>query len=196
MNFRKLNHAESFAMVRVVSFPLILSCILLEERMLSAWLYLVLFSTDFIDGIFAFFFQQESDRRARLDSLGDVLFLFAGLAGFYLFETTFFLNHWHTIALVVGLYALQLLLALFKWKRPSSYHTLLAKLAGAAQAGFLIFTLFFEANIIFFYIAAGLSLLDATEEIILTFLLPQWKANIKGLWWLNSREHAARSRKS
>lgn len=191
MGFRKLNLAESFAMVRVISFPLILTCILLEERMLSAWLYMLLFSTDFMDGFFAFFFQQESARRARLDSLGDVLFLLVGLTGLYIFENTFFLNHWHTIALVLGLYALQLSIALFKWKRPSSYHTWLAKLAGAAQAGFLIFSLFFEANSVFFYIAVGLSLLDATEEIILTFMLPQWKANIKGLLWLKNKDQEA-----
>ena len=196
MGFRKLNHAESFAMVRVISFPLVLACILLEERMLSAWLYMLLFSTDFIDGFFAFFFQQESARRARLDSLGDVLFLLVGLVGLYIFETSFFLNHWPAIALVVGLYALQLSIALFKWKRPSSYHTLLAKLAGVAQAGFLIFSLFFEANRAIFYIAVGLSLLDATEEIILTFMLPKWKANIKGLLWLKNKDQAAKSSNS
>ena len=189
MNLRNLNHAELFAMVRVVSFPLVLGCIFLEERTLSAWLYILLFSTDFIDGIFALFFNQESARRAKLDSLGDVLFLLTGLVGFYVFETAFFMEHLWAIVLVTGMYAVQLTIALMKWGRPTSFHTLLAKLAGATQAAFFAFTFFFEASAAFFYGAVLLSLLDVTEEIILALLLSDWKANIKGLLWLKNKKN-------
>lgn len=188
MNLRKLNYAESFSLVRVVSFPVVLATILLEERTLSAWLYIIFFSTDFIDGIFALFFNQESSRRAKLDSLGDVLLLLTGLVGFYVFEKAFFLEHLWPIVLVVGLYAVQLTISLIKWGRPTSYHTLLAKLAGAVQATFLAFTFFFEASAVFFYAAVVFSLLDVAEEIILTFVLPDWEANIKGLLWLKNKK--------
>ena len=189
MNLKDLNYAESFAMVRVLSFPLVLFCMLLEERTLSAWLYISLFSTDFIDGIFALFFKQESDRRAKLDSLGDVLFLLSGLVGFYIFETNFFLEHIKVIGLVVGLYGLQVIIALVKWGRPTSFHTLSAKLAGATQAVFFAFTFFFEVSTVFFYWTVVLSILEVIEEILLTLLLPNWKANIKGLLWLKNQKN-------
>lgn len=188
MNLRDLNRAESFAMVRVLSFPLVLTTTILEERLLSACLYILLFSTDFIDGFFAFFFKQESPRRAKLDSLGDVLFLLTGLFAFYYFESAFFMEHLEAIGLVVGLYFVQFAVSFLKWGRPSSFHTLLAKLAGALQAAFLSFTLFFEASTVFFYTVVVVSILEIAEEILLVFLLPNWQANIKGLFWLENKK--------
>lgn len=183
MNLKNLNTAESFALVRVVSFPLVLYFICSDDRFIAAWLYIILFSTDFIDGFFAFFFEQESTRRAQLDTLGDILFLLVGVYGFYVFETEFFIQHIWSIVLIFGLYLTQLLFALIRWKKPTSFHTYTAKLAAIAQVIFLGATLLFEASVGLFYFALLLSVLDALEEIVLTLLLPHWKANIKGLLW-------------
>lgn len=183
MNLKKLNAAESFALSRVISFPLVLLFIFLGERTFCAWFYTVMFSTDFIDGFFALFFGQESARRARLDTLGDILFLLAGMLGFYIFETAFFLDHITPISIVLGLYFSQFVLALIKWRQPSSFHTYSAKLAALVQVVFLASTLLFTATKGLFYFAVALSIIDATEDIILTFVMPKWKANIKGLLW-------------
>lgn len=183
MNLKNLNAAESFALSRVISFPLVLLFIFLGERTFCAWFYAVMFSTDFIDGFFAFFFGQESARRARLDTLGDILFLLAGMIGFYVFETGFFIEHITSISIVLGLYFFQFVLALIKWKQPSSFHTYTAKVAAFAQVVFLASTMLFTATEGLFYFAFALSILDATEDIILTFIMPNWKANIKGLFW-------------
>lgn len=187
MKLNNLNTAEIFAAVRIVSFPLVLLFIFLQERHIAAWLYIVLFSTDFIDGFFAFFYDQESDRRAKLDSLGDVLFLFTGLIGFYIFETAFFHDYLFPVCLVLGLYAFQLLIALIKWGRPSSFHTYTAKFAAIIQVIFIAGTLMFEASPVVFYCAVFFSLIDITEDIIITFLLPNWQANVKGLFWLKKK---------
>lgn len=191
MNTSKLNTAECFAAVRVVSFPLVLLFIFLEERHIAAWLYIILFSTDFIDGFFAFFYGQESDRRAKLDSLGDVLFLFTGIIGFYLFEPAFFYDHLVSIGLVLGLYALQFLIALIKWGKPSSFHTYTAKFAAIIQVIFLSGTLMFEASPVVFYCAVFFSIIDITEDIIITLLLTKWQANVKGLYWLRKQNDAS-----
>lgn len=191
MNLSKLNTAESFAAVRIVSFPLVLLFIFLQERHIAAWLYIILFSTDFIDGFFAFFYGQESARRAKLDSLGDVLFLSTGIIGFYLFETAFFHDHLISIGIVLGLYALQFLIALIKWGKPSSFHTYTAKFAAIIQVIFLAGTLMFEASPVIFYCAVFFSIIDITEDIIITFLLTNWQANVKGLYWLRKQNDAS-----
>jgi len=36
----------------------------------------------------------------------------------------------------------------------------------------------------FFYLTAAATLMDLTEEILLVFLLPQWQANVKGVYWV------------
>lgn len=184
MNLKKLNTAELFAASRIVSFPLVLLFIFLEERQIAAWLYIILFSTDFIDGFFAFFYDQESPRRAKLDSLGDFLFLISGLIGFYIFETEFFHQYIIPISIVLGLYALQCLIAFIKWGRPSSFHTYSAKFAAITQVIFISFSLMFEASPVLFYFTLVFSIIDIMEDIILTFLLPTWKANVKGILWL------------
>jgi CDP-diacylglycerol--glycerol-3-phosphate 3-phosphatidyltransferase len=199
MNLKKLNTAESFAASRIVSFPLVLIFILLEERQIAAWLYIILFSTDFIDGFFAFFYNQESSRRAKLDSLGDFLFLITGLIGFYIFETEFFHQYIIPISIVLGLYALQCLIAFIKWGRPSSFHTYSAKFAAITQVIFIAFSLMFEASPVLFYFTVVFSTIDIMEDIILTFLLPTWQANVKGLLWLeknndSKKEKASRKR--
>lgn len=186
MNLKKLNTAEYLALVRTIGFPLILLFILLGHRNTTAWLYIILFSTDFIDGYFAFFHNQESTRRAILDTLGDILLLLAGVYAFYIFETAFFTDHLVSIYIVFGLYGTQLMLALLKWNRPTSFHTYSAKLAAIAQVIFLSITLLFEAIPALFWFAVFLSAADALEDIILTLLLPRWKANIKGLLWFRA----------
>lgn len=188
MNLKKLNTAESITLARVLGFPLILLFTLIDYRNTTAWLFIILFCTDFIDGYFAFFFGQESTRRAQLDTLGDILLLFAGVYGFYVFEKDFFMEHILFIYLTFAMYAAQLLIALIKWKKPTSFHTYSAKLAAIAQVVFLSITLLFEFVPALFYFAVFLSIMDALEDIILTLLLNRWKANIKGLLWFNANK--------
>src|SRR5690606_30566782 len=90
--------------------------------------------------------------------------------------------------IVLGLYFLQLSIAFIKWRQPSSFHTYSAKLAAIAQVVFLSGALMFEASTGLFYFAVLLSIVDVTEDIILTFLLPKWQANVKGLLWYNKEK--------
>jgi CDP-diacylglycerol--glycerol-3-phosphate 3-phosphatidyltransferase len=36
--------------------------------------------------------------------------------------------------------------------------------------------------------------LELIEEIIITFLLPEWKANVKGLYWIIKRRPGVEAR--
>lgn len=190
MNLKKLNVAEFFALWRVITFPVILLFIFLDERTITAWVYLLFFSTDAIDGIFAKFFNMESERRARLDTLGDILYLLTGVVGYYTFEKTHFEEHLTLVLTVLGTYLLQFGLAMFKWGKPSTYHTLLAKLAAFVQVVFLVWVFFFGAYQPLFYITVAISLLDALEDMAITLLLNQRKSHILGLPWLLIKKEA------
>jgi phosphatidylglycerophosphate synthase len=189
MNLKRLNIAELFALWRVVSFPIILFMIFAGSRSLTAWLYLIFFSTDLLDGICANLLNMESERRARLDTLGDILYLLTGTVGYYVYETGHFIEHIWLIGGVLTAYLLQLILAISKWGKPSTYHTWLAKLAAFFQVVFLVSTFFFGAYWLFFYLAIGISLLDALEDIVITFLLRNRKSHLKGLPWLLLKQH-------
>jgi CDP-diacylglycerol--glycerol-3-phosphate 3-phosphatidyltransferase len=43
----------------------------------------------------------------------------------------------------------------------------------------------------FFYLASGLSILGAIEELIIIALLPEWTANVRGLYWVLQRRKNA-----
>ena len=66
----------------------------------------------------------------------------------------------------------------------TNFHTLLAKTAALLQGVFLIFVFFTEQpSLILFYAATIVTMLELIEEIILVGMLPQWQANVKGIYW-------------
>jgi CDP-diacylglycerol--glycerol-3-phosphate 3-phosphatidyltransferase len=67
----------------------------------------------------------------------------------------------------------------------TTFHTCLAKSAAFMQGVFLILVFFTtEPVMLLFYAAAVITMLQLIEEIILVSLLTEWKANVKGLYWL------------
>ena len=67
----------------------------------------------------------------------------------------------------------------------TNFHTYLAKTAALLQGIFLIITFFTDQpNLILFYAAAIVTMLELIEEIILVGLLKHWKANVKGIYWV------------
>jgi len=67
----------------------------------------------------------------------------------------------------------------------ANFHTYLAKTAALLQGVFLILVFFTDDPIlILFYAATIVTMLELTEEVILVKLLPQWKANVKGVYWV------------
>jgi CDP-diacylglycerol--glycerol-3-phosphate 3-phosphatidyltransferase len=67
----------------------------------------------------------------------------------------------------------------------TAFHTFLAKGAAILQAVFLLALFFWpEAPTLLFYAAAVLTAFDLAEEIVLVLLLREWRADVKGLYWL------------
>lgn len=66
----------------------------------------------------------------------------------------------------------------------TSFHTYGAKAAAVFQGFFLCSMFFFkEPAYWLFYSTAILTGLELVEEIIMVYVLPNWKSDVRGLYW-------------
>lgn len=170
---------------RVVMAPLVIFLAIHGDEGLFKWFLAVSFLTDAVDGTLARRYHISSKMGAKLDSIGDDLTILAAFVGMLVFHMALVREEIIPLAVLAGLYLLQMILALKRYGKMTAFHTLLAKTAAVLQAVFLL-TLFFwpGAPRIIFYVAAVLTALDLIEEIILIFLLPAWRSDVKGLYWI------------
>lgn len=181
MDLKKLNLAEILAFSRVFTFPIVLIFIITGDRFLAAWLYILFFSTDFLDGFVAYFFNMESARRAKLDSLGDIFFLAVGIIGFYVFESAYFVSQISWIIIYTSFYVIELVVSLIKFGRPSNYHTYSAKASAFVFAVFLSVSMLWQPVDFLFWLTFFLGLVENIEETALNLILKKWRPNIKSV---------------
>jgi CDP-diacylglycerol--glycerol-3-phosphate 3-phosphatidyltransferase len=82
--------------------------------------------------------------------------------------------------------------ALIRYRRLSSFHTYLSK-AAAYLLGISIGVLFlWGLPAALLYAAVTASVVANLEELVLIWLLPQWRPNVRGLYWvLQERRRSA-----
>ena len=179
---RHLPNALSLA--RLFAAPLLVGLALSNcERAFSAVLIAALV-TDILDGWIARRYQLQSPLGAMLDSIGDMTTLVAAAFGIAIFHPDVWQQHFAAICLVLGGWAVECVLALLRYGRLSSFHTYASKIAGYAL-GFFIAALFTFGFVPWlFYAAVMLSLLSVVEELVLLWRLPQWRTDVRGLWWV------------
>jgi CDP-diacylglycerol--glycerol-3-phosphate 3-phosphatidyltransferase len=86
---------------------------------------------------------------------------------------------------MLSLLFIQMLLAFIRYRKMTSFHTYIAKIAAVLQAVFIVLIFFLpEVPYWLFYTAAAFTIINLIEEIILIFLLPQWQSDVKGLYWV------------
>ena len=122
---------------------------------------------------------------ARLDSIGDDLTVLAGLIGLIVWKPDFFIDNLLPFAALAVLFVIQVALAIYRYKKTTSFHTYAAKIAAVAQGCYLI--LFFLVPDLpkwAIYVPIVITAIDLIEEIILVLVLPDWRANVKGLYWV------------
>lgn len=186
---KKLSIPDWLSLYRILSVPLLLAFILLDERLLFGTFLLFSFLTDSLDGFLARRWNIVSQRGAQLDSVGDAIAFTVGLVGIFHFERTFFIDQIELIVAAFSFYIVQLLAAYIRYGMPSSFHTYLAKLSALIQGVFMIWVFYFGVELWLFYLVLAFSVLETIEEIILIILFPKWKSDVKGLIWeLNEKK--------
>ncbi|MBL7846380.1 MAG: CDP-alcohol phosphatidyltransferase family protein [Cyclobacteriaceae bacterium] len=171
---------------RVVAFPVFLVLLTLRAVDAFKWLVLASFLTDALDGYLARKFKVISILGSRLDSLGDDLAILAAFLGVVVFRWNFLIDQWILISLLWFLFLVQLGYAMAKYQKPTSFHTYGAKLATLFQGAFLSSLFFFDEPLLpLFYGTVVVTSLELIEEIIMVGMLPTWRSDVRGLYWIN-----------
>jgi CDP-diacylglycerol--glycerol-3-phosphate 3-phosphatidyltransferase len=153
------------------------------------WMLAISFVTDAIDGFLARRWNVVTEVGSRLDSIADDLTVLMGIIAMCVFHSDFVGDQLPLIVLLTAMYLLQLLLAFIRYRRPTSFHTYLAKAAAFMQGLFLVLLFFLPEPVVnLFYVAAAITFLDLSEEIILVLLLPKWQSDVKGLYWIKKAQ--------
>lgn len=174
---------------RIVTFPLLLLFALTDQMDVFKWLLLASFFTDAIDGFLARKYNATSILGAKLDSIGDDLTVLGGAVGLFVAQFEFIKEE---AAVFIGLFVLFLIqvgLSFYRYKKMSTFHTYLAKIAAVITAIFML-SVFFLGKISYplFYTAAIITGIELLEEIILVLMVKSYRSNVKGLYWaLNKR---------
>ncbi len=182
---------NAITIYRIAAAPVLVFLIFTGNLDVFKWLLGVSFFTDLIDGALARKFKVSSILGAKLDSIGDDLTILAAIIGAFVFKLEFLKSQGWIIAVLLGLFIIQIVFSLFRYRKISSFHTYLAKIAAVVQGTFLILLFLLPEPVYFlFYTAAIITCLDLIEEIILVFILPVWEVNVKGLYWVLRRPKA------
>jgi CDP-diacylglycerol--glycerol-3-phosphate 3-phosphatidyltransferase len=170
---------------RLVATLFLLYLILERQFDLFKWFVAISFFTDAIDGFLARKFKVVSVLGAKMDSIADDLTVLVAMIGLYVFKPEFFEQHYIYFLILLALFVLQVTAAMIRYRRFSSFHTWLAKLAAILQGSFLILIFFMpEPTMILFYAAITVTAIDLVEEIIIVFILPEWRTDVKGIYWV------------
>jgi phosphatidylglycerophosphate synthase len=162
------------------------------RRELFQWLLLACLLSDILDGLIARMFHLSSPLGAFLDSTADMLMSIIAVLGLFAFQKEFLAAHSTPLAVVVALYIGEMLIALVRYGKLSSFHTLLVRVAAYLQ-GIFVMSLFlwgYWAGI--FYAMVAISVLAYSEEFVLLYVLPKWTADVRGLYWVLRRKASIR----
>lgn len=175
---------NSITLYRLIASLALFYFILADDFQAFRWMLVISFFTDAIDGYLARRFGVTSIMGSRIDSVADDLTVLMAVIGLLVWELGFIVQEFTFILVLFAVYLVQLISALVKYGRITSFHTYLAKLAAVLQGIFLILVFFLpEWPLTLFYVTAVVTIVELVEEIILVWLLPRWQSDVKGLYW-------------
>ncbi|HEU0111221.1 MAG TPA: CDP-alcohol phosphatidyltransferase family protein [Flavisolibacter sp.] len=184
-------HRKSYYIINAITVYRLLSAFLLlyliyrDRPDIFKWMIAISFFTDSIDGFLARKYHVVSVMGARIDSIADDMTVLMGIIGLFVWKPAFIQQEILLICFLLILFILQVSLAFLRYGKFSSFHTYFAKTAALFQGLFLIFAFFLtDMPYLLFYMAAVITAVDLIEEIILVFVIPEWRANVKGLYWV------------
>lgn len=184
---------SGITLYRLLSAPVLFLLAMMGETDWFKWLVALSFLTDAIDGPLSRKYGVTSVFGARLDSVADDATVFVSIFALWFIDPEFFMAHGIAILALLGLFAIQTGAALIVYKRTTSFHTYLAKIAAVMQAVFFVtFFFHFGPSRFLFAVAAVITAVELMEEIILVGMLHEWRTDVKGLYWvLKERRHTS-----
>lgn len=170
---------------RLVAVPLLLVLVFNHRFDLFKWLLVASFMTDAADGYLARKFNAISKLGATLDSIADDLTIGVAILAVIISKPSFIRQEIILVVIMSVMYVVEIVLSLTRYGKISGFHVYTAKVAAILQGAFILLFFFLPQPIyILFYFTAALTIIDLAEEIMLVILLPTWRANVKGLYWV------------
>lgn len=180
---------NGITLYRMIAAPFLIYLAFTHQFGPFKWLLLFSFFTDAIDGYLARRYHMDSIFGARIDSVADDFTIVASIIGIYVQNSAFLVKEIIPALILLALYLLQNTLAFLKYQRATSFHTYLAKIAAVCQGVFLIVFFFLPQPVYWlFYTTLIFTGADLIEEILLIWLLPHYRVNVKGLYWLKKEK--------
>lgn len=175
---------NALSFYRLLAFPLILWFIISGKEQLFAIFLIINLVTDFLDGLIARIYKQETALGAKLDSFADDLTYILAFTGLLVFKGEDFLPHIVSFVVFMAFLVGSVIMSLIKFKTTPSFHLYSTKISGYIQAGFFIclFTIGFIH--VLYYIMIVWGIMAATEHMIIQLIIPRMRSNVKGLYWV------------
>lgn len=179
-----LNIPNILSLYRLFSFPFVMIFVFTGEKNLFVFFICLNFITDIADGWIARRFNQITKIGATLDSLADTGVYFQAIAGVFAFKWMDFLPHLISFSIFIGLLILTDLIPWIKFRKFNSYHTYGAQIGGYIKGTFFFVLFAFGFYDWFYYFMVITGMLAFLESIIITLILKEARADVKGLYWL------------
>lgn len=187
--YRNIPNAISAS--RLLAAPFLLAFVIWKEQEKFKWLLLACLLSDILDGLIARLFRLRSQLGAVLDSTADILVFFIALAGIFGFQREFFVVHYKGLLVVVLLFVGEVVAAIWKYGRISSFHTVLTRVAAYSQGIFIMSLFLWGYHAWVFQTMIGLTVCSYAEEFLLLCFLPVWRADVRGLYWILTERSTA-----
>jgi CDP-diacylglycerol--glycerol-3-phosphate 3-phosphatidyltransferase len=175
---------------RLLAVPALAVLAWLGYERAFTWVLIPALLTDIADGLVARLYGLESRLGAILDSVADTGLMFVSVYGIWAFYPEVLREHAWLCGTAVGLWLLEDLLALARYGRLSSFHTYLSKIVANVLGVFIGWLFLFGFEPWLLYVAAGMSIAASLEELALLAVLPKWRADVRGLWWVLREERS------
>jgi len=169
---------------RALSVPVLFALAMLEREGAFTWVLIPALLSDIVDGLVARVFSLQSRLGAILDSVADSLLMLVSVYGIWVFHPEVIRDHAWLCGAAVGMWLLEDAVALLRYRRLSSFHTYASKVVANLLGLFIGWLFLFGFEPWLLYVAAGTSIAASLEELALLSLLPRWRANVRGVWWV------------
>lgn len=179
-NFILITFPNALSMLRLILGFVLFAIIWINKETIFISILVFAFFLDFIDGPIARWTHQTSEFGSRLDSLADFSVYIAFIFGAWWFWPDIIMRELLYVCLLVFSIVVPALIAYIKFRRGSSYHTWLVKLAVACMAPASI-VLFIGGPAWPFQIASVISVFAGLEEIMLTIVLDKPRSDVRSL---------------
>ncbi len=166
--------------VRLIGSLSLVAIALTDRSHLFVIVFMVLVSTDWVDGKLARWLHQRSDWGARLDSLADATLFGSMLLGSLILVGDVLVDEWPWMIAAVLSYGMTTFAGIWKYGRPPAYHTWAAKMSWYAIISAVVCT-FLGWSIWPLRIAMLAITLTNLEALAITWTLADWQADVPSL---------------